>query len=514
MQTFALAGMQVGSKVVAAIRKAAAKEAVSLECGGARFLAALELTDVEFEKLDLTNAIFDHGIRLRRITCAGSVSFDRVTTTDLVIEDAAVQGDAGFRDVRAGNLTIRDAKFARYASFDECETGMVSLRDVDFAAEARFRGFVSRGQANLRSVRFGAAASLQRARFAELSFYSCEFRGPLQTADLEVAGKLALVGASLDDTRALDLRAGGEVSLRQTNFAQPLALTARSPILEASGASFERGADLLLEPRSRGRFADTSFLGPSLIGTREGESEPPARLELMDRARVERLTLQNLDLSECRFSRLHRLDDVLISGRGQLQLAPAVVDGSYRREVLADEVVRRADNAGGMLGWAPITWSKPPRLANDPALEAPTIAEVYRAMRKAREDSRDHPGAADFYYGEMEMRREGADNWVERLILTLYWAVSGYGLRAGRAAAVLVLSLLLLAAGFQEFGLEDPSRFTDTLGWTLAASVSLVKPIEPPDLTTAGIYLAVAARILGPALIAMMLFALRSRVRR
>ena len=33
------------------------------------------------------------------------------------------------------------------------------------------------------------------------------------------------------------------------------------------------------------------------------------------------------------------------------------------------------------------------------------IAGLYRALRKGREDAKDEPGAADFYYGEMEMRR-------------------------------------------------------------------------------------------------------------
>jgi hypothetical protein len=33
------------------------------------------------------------------------------------------------------------------------------------------------------------------------------------------------------------------------------------------------------------------------------------------------------------------------------------------------------------------------------------LALVYRALRKALEDGANAPGAADFYYGEMEMRR-------------------------------------------------------------------------------------------------------------
>jgi hypothetical protein len=30
---------------------------------------------------------------------------------------------------------------------------------------------------------------------------------------------------------------------------------------------------------------------------------------------------------------------------------------------------------------------------------------LYRALRKGREDTKDEPEAADFYYGEVEMRR-------------------------------------------------------------------------------------------------------------
>ena len=38
-------------------------------------------------------------------------------------------------------------------------------------------------------------------------------------------------------------------------------------------------------------------------------------------------------------------------------------------------------------------------------VDAREVAGVYRDLRKGREDNKDEPGAADFYYGEMEMRR-------------------------------------------------------------------------------------------------------------
>jgi hypothetical protein len=60
---------------------------------------------------------------------------------------------------------------------------------------------------------------------------------------------------------------------------------------------------------------------------------------------------------------------------------------------------------------------------------------------KGREDSKDEPGAADFYYGEMEMRRHSTGTPPSRRpivsIIWLYWLVSGYGLRASRALIAL-----------------------------------------------------------------------------
>ncbi|MFI5582980.1 hypothetical protein ACIA8N_34230 [Streptomyces sp. NPDC051822] len=84
------------------------------------------------------------------------------------------------------------------------------------------------------------------------------------------------------------------------------------------------------------------------------------------------------------------------------------------------------------------------------------LALVYRALRKAFEDGKHEPGAADFYYGEMEMRRHADDiSRSERSLLTAYWALSGYGMRAWRAlgslaATMLVTVVLLVAVGLPQ----------------------------------------------------------------
>jgi hypothetical protein len=87
------------------------------------------------------------------------------------------------------------------------------------------------------------------------------------------------------------------------------------------------------------------------------------------------------------------------------------------------------------------------------------VASLYRSLRKAEEDSKHEPGAADFYYGEMEMRRLANETpWIERQILRAYWLVSGYALRASRALLTLLLVLLVASALTATFGFKPPSQ--------------------------------------------------------
>jgi hypothetical protein len=66
------------------------------------------------------------------------------------------------------------------------------------------------------------------------------------------------------------------------------------------------------------------------------------------------------------------------------------------------------------------------------------VAALYRELRKGREDAKDEPGAADFYHGEVDMRRHAQqeqaqherrrgywDTWAaaraEHTVVWLYW---------------------------------------------------------------------------------------------
>jgi hypothetical protein len=198
-----------------------------------------------------------------------------------------------------------------------------------------------------------------------------------------------------------------------------------------------------------------------------GGRSPRPRLLSLCGVDVTGVILSGLDLSACLFHGTHKLDRMRIEGSPFATTPSGWRFGRVgdqgppawrwtRRWALAEEHRWRASRyhlvaACGRphpkrAGWYPPTVQSPEWLAQrteQPLHPLPPgrVASFYRALRKAREDSKNEPGAADLYYGEMEMRRlEPATPWSEPFILNLYWLASGYGLRGLGALAWLAAS--------------------------------------------------------------------------
>jgi hypothetical protein len=169
-------------------------------------------------------------------------------------------------------------------------------------------------------------------------------------------------------------------------------------------------------------------------------------------------------------------------------------------------------------------------------------------LRKAFEDAGDEPGAADFYYGEMEMRRNDRRRpRAERWLLWWYWLLSGYGLRASRALgwliaamATTVLVLLLVGlpnadpspqvsgtdhAGQMQLSTSTPDpvltlpvnqRFTEARAEkaTLVVVNSVVFRSSGQNLTGWGTVVEMLSRIGEPVLLGLAALAIRGRVKR
>jgi hypothetical protein len=266
------------------------------------------------------------------------------------------------------------------------------------------------------------------------------------------------------------------------------------------------------------------------------------------------LAVTDVDLSKCRFNGARLLDQVRLEGRCMYDHPPRGVCTGWawppawrwsRRRSIAEERAWRATTPK----WA--GWSK--ARSSEPAEVGPErLGGLYRQLRKAQEDAKNEPGAADFYYGEMEMRRHSTMTpRDERIVLWLYWLISGYGLRALRSLLALLIVGVIATTALVGWGLAATAPPQDLKGTVTSsagnhsridATLSTAKAQLPPTgqrwtagrtwtstevtldsvvfrttsqpLTTLGSWITDFARILGPVLLALTLLAVRNRVKR
>ncbi len=169
------------------------------------------------------------------------------------------------------------------------------------------------------------------------------------------------------------------------------------------------------------------------------------------------------------------------------------------------------------LGWASAIPAQPGDLQEPPP--PPTrLAVLYRQLRQAIEEARNAPGAADLYYGEMEMRRLSTKGRDERWLLAAYWLVSGYGLRASRSMLILGGLILAAAEALQRtgFGHHPPHPgYVDCLLYAMGSVLSLdLSGHLPATLSDWGQLIRMALRIGGPVLLGLAALALRGRITR
>jgi hypothetical protein len=194
------------------------------------------------------------------------------------------------------------------------------------------------------------------------------------------------------------------------------------------------------------------------------------------------------------------------------------------------------------LRFTAVDWStggRPPRriIADelpDAGIPDDELEDLYRQLRVGLEASKAAPAAADFYYGELEARRRqaqagrrrGGPDHVDWYVLNAYRYLGGYGVRAMPPllsfVAVVLATTVLLRVGTGLFvrdsfdGTIEGYRL-DTLWGALAFvlrnSISLFS--APADgLTPGGAIMLIAERFAAVTLLALAVFAVRSRVAR
>ncbi|MET9592067.1 pentapeptide repeat-containing protein [Streptomyces sp. NPDC006516] len=497
-------------------------------------------------------ARFDSAAFLRRATF-GSVTFEG----DACFVSATFRDDAQFMSAWfESSAEFQGATFRVGAAFGSATfhgnawfvrtvfQGRTAFHAATFQDRAWFRSATFQGNAGFEAATFQGDVGFEGMTIhGDAWFGSAVFEQVVDMGPLVCAGRVDLSGAVFRSPATLML-AARRLVCRRTRWSSTATLQLRYATVDFDHAVFEYPLTIAAQAHPfaqvKGHAVDEQVLAHA-----PGAVVRVATLRGVDAAH---LVLADVDLSGCLFLGTVHLDQLRLEGACTFDTTPSAIRWRGWRPVrhtprrtLAEEHHWRASQPEATPGW------------NVAVLGAGRVgplqlAPVYRALRKAFEDGKHEPGAADFYYGEMEMRRHADDiPRSERSLLTAYWALSGYGLRASRAlgslaATMLVTVVLLMAFGLPQDDLkqqatgsvptgggkvtfeidkDDPrnptgDRFT-TKRFEKALSVTLNSVVfrsSGQDLTTSGTYIEMTSRLVEPALLALAVLAVRGRIKR
>ncbi|MFJ9684737.1 pentapeptide repeat-containing protein [Streptomyces bacillaris] len=470
----------------------------------------------------------------------GTGWFDGATFTgDAWFSRATFTGDAGFRRAAfTGTAGFRRATFTDDAWFDGATfTGDARFGGAVFTSNARFDGATFTSNARFDGATFTSTAWFDRARFETASRL-----GPLVCGE-----KVVLDGAVFGQPVTVEM-AAREVSCARTRWGSTATLHLRYAEVDLRDAVLEYPVVVAARPDPFPLLHSDGLLSEAELSGRD----PGVRLTSVGGVDAAHLALHTIDLSMCRFAGAIHLDQLRVDGWCTFATTPTEQGRRFpwrwsRRNTLTEEHHWRVRTAGRPA--RAHGWTTPPQDA--PELPPAAVASLYRQIRKSLEDGKNEPDAADFYYGECEMRRHDSTRpQSERALLTAYWALSGYGLRATRALVWLGAAMAATVAVMVLWGLpvDDPKPITTgrqaAVGQQVTLTTDTPDPVNPTgplpdratserfekalrvvvnsvvfrssgqDLTTIGTYTEMVSRLAEPVLLGLAVLAVRSRVKR
>ncbi|MBE8476037.1 pentapeptide repeat-containing protein [Streptomyces justiciae] len=519
-------------------------------------------------------AQFSRTTSFGRVRFSDDARFDRAQFSDHArFDEAQFCGDAGFGEVQfsgdtgfdraqfSGTAWFDGARFAGNAWFSEGQfVGRTSFDRARFSGDAAFGQTRFSSLAQFTEAQFSGPAGFSGAQFSgDALFYRARFEGVPVMGPLVCAGRVSLDAAVFTLPVTLEM-AARNVSCGRTSWESTATVRLRYAAVDLSHSVLAAPVAITVHAAefttARGPLPETLLSSPS-------DADPThVRITSVQGADAAYLVLTDTDLTDCLFSGAFHLDQLRLEGRTTFASTPAGLHrrGPWpvrwtRRRTLAEEHHWRAQYAGqaapssGAAG-SPGQWRAGPHHLDPARTPGPEgVAALYRQLRKAFEDAKNEPGAADFYYGECEMRRHDITGTPkgERRLLWAYWLLSGYGLRASRAfgwllAAMSLTVLLLMGVGLPTHD-PDPAT-TGTLhgnrislhtsspdpalhgGWrqrmtwaraekaTRVAINSVVFRSSGQNLTPVGTYIEMASRLFEPTLLALGALAVRGRIKR
>jgi len=414
-------------------------------------------------------ATFEDTVDFLHVTFAGKTSFTGATFNDRAWFGQYTKtflGEADFSGVTfRGEVNFMEAKFMNTATFERAVfedravfgerpelapylqqgwDGTVFEGDVEFSGavfqrDALFIGAWFLKDASFRGVTFRGEAEFGGATFAtqsdDISFDDTTFQGEATFNGCTFATTARFSRAQFERARSLGpLLATDSIRLDGASFLERVTIDVTSDALSCAGTQFRSGvllrarwAEIILDDADFGAVSLVTSSPPLIdeaefaaaLGNRPGLARVARpRLLSLRRADVGNLALSSVDLRACRFAGAHNLDRLRLPDEDSFADTPRSWRWARRLAIAEEHLLRSQQKGRKADGWCGPECDSPRLhpvsqvdqvLGVPPAVETPPpprdLAAIYRALRKGREDTKDEPGAADFYYGEMEMRR-------------------------------------------------------------------------------------------------------------
>ncbi|WP_263789951.1 pentapeptide repeat-containing protein [Salinibacter sp.] len=454
------------------------------------------------------------GARFRKARFGDHLDFTGATIyRESMFTYSTVEGKAKFSSstLHVANFDRRTFKGRADFSGVTFEGSYTAFGQTDFEKEASFRGATFKNDVVF-GGRFDEDAQFSDADFGELSTFSAEFSGmtyfnrsafkkQVHFREVQFAKNASFENATLEDDcifRDVEVK---EFSLEEAEVYGDLLFT--DTFVPSAGGGFKNASfdNALVEGSLtiEGSSEDDRPFDEGTVSFRSVSQSPDASIRF-----------RYADLSECRFlnTDLRSIDFLGVEWCGQVT-EESIIDGEWFSRVgLYDEAGGKSERRSEVRERRP--W--------------PGIERLYRQLKLNYENRGDFPRAGDFHIGEKEARRRNPETrWGPWLILTAYRALSKYGERA--LPTVLWLTGIILASmtgyvflGAIPGGESAPLSPQSPADWIQGLTISMEATFFP--VQSAGFrdvwarILNVVQRILSPPIIALLVLALRQRVKR
>ena len=515
------------------------------------------------------SAIFEYQARFHSAVFESSAGFPSAIFGGVARFSSATLDRALFRGASFRSRAVFDATTFKNDAVFESVTfqSYAGFSSAVFRGNAQFDGAAFRDVAGFGSVTFTRDASFDSAAFGRnAAFDSASFEGAARFHGVTIARDIDFATSVFTEARALGpLACARQVTLSGAVFNSPVTITVAARHLECQRTRWSSTASLQLR-HTEADFTHAVFEAPLTISTKSAlfllpngaefdksvlaaGTDSTVRMASLRGVDAAQLVLCDVDLSRCLFAGTVHLDQLRLEGTCTFAQAPPGVHWRHGypqrftpRRTLAEEHHWRASLPAANRGWNRSH-------VGIGSIGPTTLATVYRQLRKSLEDSKNEPDAADFDYGEMEMRRHDLSRpLAERSLLTTYWALSGYGLRATRALVWLLLAMSGTLLTMMLWGLPADDPHPESTGTATGQRVQLTSqtpaPINPSGplqkrlsserfekslrvvvnsvifrssgqgLTTTGTYAEMVSRLTEPILVGLAVLAIRGRIKR